>query len=474
MYLGVTALIALCQFLFAIDFHSVNIALGSIGADLSLAPALLSWVMSAYFLGYAGFLILGGKIGDLFGTRVPCVSGVVAFGLASIGASVAPSLPILLVCRGVEGLACAFMIPTSFSLINLVLPPGRLRHRAFAIYGASQGLAMLLGQNLGGWMTTNIGWRSVFMLNLPPVIGALILASKFAPRQPLHVRQLGRGRARLDATGAVLITTATALLLYGISESARGGLLWPGCVVGLVGAIALFSAFGVLESRLKQPLVPLSLFSHPNLAGADLACVALAASVGSLLVLLNLHMQEAMHFTASMSGVRMLPFAIAMIATGQLVEYAMSRFPVRRTILASALVTIVGSAMFSYAALSPNPNYIGQMVPAMVVFCVGSTAANIMLMALGTAAAPPDRQGLATGVLITCLQIGMALGVSISLTVLNAGINAHLPLTQAFAISYLISGASATVGIACVLLLTRPERAPLATVVPTRGLSTDR
>jgi MFS family permease len=128
------------------------------------------------------------------------------------------------------------------------------------------------------------------------------------------------------------------------------------------------------------------------------------------------------------------------------------------------VVTIAGAAMLSFGALSPSPNYLTQLAPAMVVFCIGSTTACIALMALGTASAPPDRQGLATGVLMTCLQVGMALGVSVCLSVLNARLEAHLPLTQSFAISYLTPGACAVLGIVCVALLTR-ERAPLTTPV---------
>jgi hypothetical protein len=270
--------------------------------------------------------------------------------------------------------------------------------------------------------------------------------------------------AKLDLAGALLVTAGIALLLFAISVAGHGGLLAPGAWIGLAGAVVLFGAFGVLESQLKQPLLPPGIFSHPNFAGADLACIAMAASVGSAMVLLNLYMQEAMHLTATMSGVRMLPFAIAMIGTGRVLEGAMRRFSLRLTVLASAVVTIAGAAMLSFGALSPSPNYLTQLAPAMVVFCIGSTTACIALMALGTASAPPDRQGLATGVLMTCLQVGMALGVSVCLSVLNARLEAHLPLTQSFAISYLTPGACAVLGIVCVALLTR-ERAPLTTPV---------
>jgi DHA2 family methylenomycin A resistance protein-like MFS transporter len=452
-YVGVIALIALCQFLFAIDFHSVNIAMVAIGGAFGLSPALLAWIMSAYFLTYAGLLILGGKIGDLYGRRLPCVLGVAAFGLGSLGAFFAPSFTVLLAARGVEGLGSALMIPTSFSLINVLLPPGPLRHRAFAVYSATQGVAMLLGQNLGGLVTTYFGWRSVFLLSLPAAIAALVLALKFAPG-----RQSGEASSRLDWMGAALVTGAIASLLLGISAASQHGLLSSGAAVGCGGAVVLFAAFALLESRLKEPLLPASIFAHPDLAGAALACVAMAATVGSAMVLLNLYMQEVMHLTAIMAGFRMLPFALAMIATGRVLEGAMRRFSLRSTVLASGAVAVIGSAMLSFAALPQETAYLSRIVPAMIVFCIGSTSANVALMALGTAAAPSHRQGLATGVLITCLQIGMGLGVSVCLAVLNAALDAHLPPTQSFAVSFLTAGASAALGIVCVAQFTRKSR----------------
>lgn len=452
-YLAITVLIALCQFLFAMDFNAVNVALATIGRGLMLSPALLSWVMSSYFLPYAGLLILGGKTGDLYGRRLPCVVGLCCFGVASVCAFLAPDLRTLLIARCVQGIGCAFMIPTTFSLINVMLPPGKLRHRAFAVYGASQGLAMLLGLNLGGWVTTHFGWHAVFLLNLPTVVIALALALRFVPG-----RQGSGPRSKLDSAGAVLITAAIAALLLGISASGSKGLASIEALSGLGGALVLLLAFGLLESRLEAPLLPLAIFRHVNLAGADLACIVLAASVAVALVLLNLNMQQAMHLTAEMSGMRMLPFAIAMIITGKLLDRALARFQLRPTILVSTLMTIVGAVMLSLAVLSPN--YVTRLVPAMVVFSIGSTVANITLMALATASAPPERQGLATGVLITCQQIGMALGVSACLSVLDAGLTARLALSKAFALSFLTAGAAAALGLIVVLSLTRGGRRP--------------
>lgn len=464
VYLGVTVLMALCQFVFALDFNTVNAALASIGRGLTLSPAQLSWVMSSYFLPYAGLLILGGKSGDVYGRRLPCVVGLCGFGIASVGAFLAPDFSTLLIVRCVEGMGCAFMIPTTFSLINVTLPPGKLRHRAFALYGASQGLAILIGLFLGGLVTTHFGWRAVFLLNLPPVALALMLALRFVPG-----REGRAARRGLDITGATLITAAITLLIFGIAESGRKGVVSGEALSGLIGALVLLCAFVWVESRVAEPLLPMEIFRHVNLTGADMAILAMSASVGGTLVLLNLYMQQVMQLTATMAGLRMLPFGIGVVVSGKLLDRMMGRFQLRPTAAMSALVTVIGAVGLSFAALSPN--YAVNIAPAMVLFSVGSIAANTTLMALSTASVPVERQGVATGVLIACQQVGMAVGVSSCLAVLNAALTAQVSLTAAFARSFLTVAGAATLGVILVLALTRGSGgadsvAPKAGAVP--------
>jgi MFS family permease len=451
VYAGVTGLVALCQVLFIVDYNAATVALASIGKGLNIAPALLSWVMSSYFLSYAGLLILGGKIGDVYGRRLPCMLGLCAFGAGSLAAFLSPNFPILVIARGVEGLGCAFMIPTTFSLINVVLPEGQLRHRAFAVYGASQGLAVLLGLGLGGTITTHLGWRFIFLLNMPVVLVTLYLTWRFIP-----VRQENTAKAKLDTAGAVLVTAAIALVLFGLSESGHKGLYSDEALIGLVGATLMFIAFALLERRLKEPLLPFSIFSYANLAGANLASAASAGSTAAVLVLLNLYMQQVMHFTAMRSGLAMIPFALGIVVTGHLLGPAMARLPLRVTIFAGAIAMIIGTAMLSIGAVSPN--YTANIAPAITVFSFGATATSITLMALSTNGVAPGRQGLATGLLITCQQIGIALGVSVCLTVLNAGLAEHLSLTKAFARGFMSAASMATLGLVFVALLTRQPR----------------
>jgi MFS family permease len=449
LYIGITAVVALGQFVFVVDFNAANVALPSIEKSLNTPPALLSWVMSSYFLSYAGLLVLAGKIGDVYGRRLPCIIGFCCFGAGSLASFFSPNFTLLVSARTVEGIGCALMIPTTFSLINVVLPEGRLRHRAFSVYGAAQGLALLLGLTVGGAITTLFGWRSVFLLNLPLVIVGLILTCKFVP-----ARQAGCEPAQLDIGGAALVTAAIALTLFALSETGRKGLSYE-AVLGLAGAAAIFVAFARLETRLTSPLLPFSIFSYANLAGANLAGIASAAATGSVLILLNLFMQQTMRFTAMRSGLAMVPFGLSMMITGNLVGYAMARLSLRVIILAGCVGMVIGAAMLSMGASSPN--YIVGVVPGTIIFAVGQTAANNTLMALSTRAVPELSQGLATGVLMTCQQIGLAIGVSVGLTVLNLGVLAGLPSTKAFERSFISGVLMSVLCIMLVVSLTRGQ-----------------
>jgi MFS family permease len=448
IYAGVTALVAICQFLYIVDFTVTNVALASIGTGFNISPGMLSWVMSSCYLAYAGLLVLAGKVSDVYGRRLPCMFGLCCFGAGSFLAFLSPNFPILATARGMEGIGCAFMVPTTFSLITVELPEGRLRHRAFAVYGLTAGFALLFGLGLGGAVTTHFGWRSVFLLNLLPTILGLVLTWRFIP-----VRQRSTTKPKIDAAGAVLLTIAVALILFSLSEIGSKGLHSEGALIGLACAAVSFTAFIFLERRLKEPLLPFTIFSYANLLGANLACVTVAASTGATLVLLNLYMQQVMHFTAMRSAIATIPYAVAQMITGHLLKGAMARFHLRVTIFTGTIGMVIGAGALSIGTLSPN--YLTSVVPAIIIYAIGSIMASVTVMALSVSGAPTDRQGITTGVLITFQQIGLVLGVSLCLTVLNAALTEGLSEPEAFRRSFMSAALLAASGLVFVVLLTR-------------------
>jgi MFS family permease len=447
-YWGVIALIALGQVVFGVDFGAVNVALASIAKDLAIAPDVLPWVISTYSLTYAGFLVLGGRTADLYGRRRFCIFGLCIFGGGLLVAILAQNVWMLIAARALEGFGSAFFIPASFSLINVLLPDGPIRHRAFSVFSATQGVAMILGLCGGGILTTAFGWRAVFLINLPLVLAAIALSARFIPAY-----EKSDGQRGLDVGGAVLITAVAVLALT--SLSAMGEFGWTSYQgLGLLcGSAVALAAFLLLERGLANPLVPPSTYRYENFLGADIASVGAMATTGCLFVLLNLFMQRVLHFTAQQSGIGMLPYALAVITAGRFIGHGMSRYPLRPTIIFGFALFVVGTLLF--AMMSADRGYVFNVVPASIVAGLGSTLATVLLMALSTAAVPSPVQGVATGVLVTFQQIGLALGVSIGVTVVTASARAGDAPIVAFRHGFLSATAMAVIGLLCVLIFTR-------------------
>jgi DHA2 family methylenomycin A resistance protein-like MFS transporter len=446
-YAGVIALVALGKFIFGVDFSMMNVALATISRDLHVPPVILPWIVSTYSLSYAGFLVLGGRAADTFGRRRFCIFGLCLFGIGLCVAISAANVWILIAARALEGVGSAFFIPASFSLMNVLLPEGPVRHRGFSVFGATQGLAMVLGLGGGGIVTTVLGWRSVFLISFPLVITAIVLAWRLIP-----AHEDSGEKHTLDVGGAVLITAVVVLALSALSAMGRYG--WGSMLgLGLLGAAAvIFGAFLILERRVRQPLVPPSIYRYGNFIGSNLGNIAAMAATGGLFVLLNLFMQRMLHFSAMQSGLGMMPYAGAVIVTGHSLRPVMGRFSLRNAIVTG--FTIFIAAPFLFAAASSDRGYAHNLIPGMLVAGLGSTLASVLLMALGTAAVDAPKQGVATGVLITCQQIGLALGVSVALTVLSASSGGGEPTITAFRHSFLATSAMVGAGLICMLLFT--------------------
>ncbi len=447
-YVGVITLIAVGQILFGVDFCTVNVALATISRDLHVRPDILPWVVSTYSLTYAGFLVLGGRAADSFGRRRFCIFGLCLFGGGLLLAMLAPDVWVLIAARAIEGLGSAFFIPASFSLINVLLPDGPVRHRAFSIFSATQGLGMVLGLCGGGFITTHFGWRAVFSTTLPLVAAAIYLSARYIPAHEATVE-----KHRLDLGGAVLITAAAVLALTSLSAMGEYG--WTSLQgLRLVGAAVLaLLAFLLLERSLRDPLVPPSIYGHLNFLGGSIAGIGAMATTGCCFVLLNLLMQRLLHFTATESGLGMMPYAFAVLMAGRFIDHAMSRYPLRAMILAGFACFIGGTLLFSM--ISQARGYGWNVIPASLLAGFGSTVASILLMALGTAAVPKALQGVGTGVLITFQQIGLALGVTVGVTVVTSGIRSGATPIAAFSHGFLAATVMAAIGLLCTLLFTR-------------------
>ncbi len=403
-------LVGLTQLVMTTDFSIVTVALPSIARDLHLTPTALVWVLSAGALPAAGLLILAGRAADIFGQRRCMLVGLCLFAAGSVGAAAAPSFPVMVAARALQGLGGAILAPANFSLINTLVPAGPPRHKALGVFGVMQGLSLVIGLMLGGFLTTQFGWRAVFLINPPIVALAIFLTLRAVP-----VAQTQMDR-EVDVLGAVLITLGAAATLTAVSLFGRSGVSALSATL-LAGGLAAFVGFFFVEARAKSPLAPLSIFGRRNFIAANLVGGCLLAGVAGLFVLTSLFMQNGLKFSARDSGLGMMPYAAAVMLAGQVAPWLMAHVPHRRIVTLGMAIYGLGLAML--AVFSTQPTYLLALAPWSVMCAFGSTVAFMAMMSEATADVPADQQGVASAVTFTGQGLSGPLGLTLALALLS-------------------------------------------------------
>lgn len=440
-------LIGLIQLSVTIDLSIVTVALPTIGRQLRIPPASLSWVISAGALAGGGLLVLAGRAADIFGQRLCLLIGLTLFAAGSAGAALSPGLPVLIGARALQAVGGAILGPANFSLINTLLPEGAHRRRALSVFGVMQGLSLVIGLLIGGTLTTQLGWRAVFLLNPPLCVLAIVLTLIVVPK----FVAVERRTEAVDWLGAALITVSMALVLLAVSMMGREGWTAPRPLAMLAAGVVGFGLFFVAEGRASAPLAPLSLFGRRNFAAANIILLLVIAGVGGVFVLLNLYMQAGLKMTAMQSGLGMMPYAAAVMLSGQALAPLMARVPHRMIVIGGFGLFFLGLVML--ALLGAQPNYWVAVALGSVVIAFGTTAGFMVLMADATSDIPPLQQGAATAVLLTSQAIGFPLGTALVLSVIGfAGPAAGL---AAFRSAYLVLAAMVFVAFAISLLTLR-------------------
>jgi MFS family permease len=442
----IIALMALVKLIVTADFAIVSIAIPSIGRDMGVAPTLLSWIVTANTLILAGTLIIGGKLVDRYGHRRTLAVGITLFAAGSIAAGLAPSFGFVLGARVVQGLAVALLSPGAFALITAFLPDGPVRHRALGVFGITQGASLIVGLLCGGWIVTTFGWRAVFLINVPLLGIALVMALRFLP-----VVAPRRGEA-IDGAGALAATSALVLLVGGIAMLGKLGLTGVPLAM-LVAAALLAGAFVLIERRVAVPLVPPALVRRPMFALSALVLLLFMGGVGGLFVLSQLYMQRVLAFSAAAAGLGAMPYAIAVIAAGQFAPTLIARLPVRTAALGAGAFNITG---FAWLAWSMGQPYALSIAPGMVICALGSVTTFIVLMQAATAPLAPAEQGVGSALLFTCQQVGTGLGATVTMMLLDPG--GGVLVAEDFRAPFLALGAAIVVAVAS-LLVGRPARA---------------
>ncbi len=410
------ALYVLClgDLMIVLDTNIVNVALPSIQGDLGFSQSALAWVVNAYMLTFGGFLLLSGRLGDLYGNKRVFVGGVVAFTTSSVACGLAPSAGLLVVGRALQGLSGAAVSAVALALImGLFTEPGD-RAKAMGVFGFVMSGGGAVGVLLGGVLTGLFSWHLIFLVNVPIGVAVFVLAQRLLPADVVDAQ-----RSRLDVAGAGLITSALMLAVYAIVGGNEAGWTSARTLVMLAVAAALVVAFVVREARVENPLVPLRLFALRNVSVSQVVGVLWAAAMFACFFLSALYLQQVLGYDALEVGLAYLPSCVVMAACSLgLSDRIVMRFGIRAPLVVGLALAGASLALFGRAPV--DGGYVLDVLPPMVLLGIGAGIAfnPVLLAAMGDV--EPHEAGLASGVVNTSFMMGGALGLAVLVAVSDA------------------------------------------------------
>jgi EmrB/QacA subfamily drug resistance transporter len=468
------AVVCLAQFMVILDVSIVNVALPSIRTGLGFSDTALQWVVTAYTITFAGFLLLGGRAGDLLGRRPVFLAGTAIFGLCSLACALSDSQTTLLIARAAQGLAGAVLSPATLSIITVAIPEGPQRTRALGVWGAVGGLGASSGAILGGLLTQTLGWQAIFAINVPigvlVMLGALRLVPAVGPRD-------AEAERHFDLGGAALGTAGLVLLAYAVTRSSVLGWGSAGVLVPLVASALVIGAFLFIEARVAiAPLMPLSIFRIPQLRWANLAVLLLYAGVFSMFYFLTLFLQQIEHMDALGAGAAFLPTTLSVFLGSTRAPRLVGRFGLAATVAGGLMLTTAGLAYLSL--ITPGVQYVPRVLPGMILAGLGMGTTLVAGTVAATRGVPAAESGLASGLLNTSRLMGGALGLAILSTIADSatradrGVPAPNALTHGYALGLLVGAGFTLAGaLVAAFLLGRVGRHPTALDAPTEPMA---
>jgi EmrB/QacA subfamily drug resistance transporter len=431
------ALILVAQLMVVLDATIANIALPYIGQDLEISQANLTWIVTGYSLAFGGLLLLGGRLGDLYGRRRMFMTGLAVFAIASLLGGFAQNEALLLGARGLQGLGAALAAPAALALITTTFPAGPQRNRAFAMYGAMSGAGAAVGLILGGWLTgldgvlgLDIdGWRLTFLINVPIGLAAAVLAPRVLAESESHPGQL-------DIPGAITGTLGLLAIVFGLTRAGEADYGWgSGQTIGsLATGIVLLVAFAVIESRVEHPLLPIRIFANRTRATSFVAMMIAPAAMFAMFYFLSLFIQQLVGYSPLHAGFAFLPFSVGVVTGATVSSKLVAKIDAR--VIAGSGTLFAAIALFSFSRLSVDDspahvlaslangeaigadvNYWTQIFPFIVLMSVGMGMVFVSLMLTAVHHVRAEDSGIGSGVLNTMQQVGGALGLATLSTV---------------------------------------------------------
>jgi EmrB/QacA subfamily drug resistance transporter len=452
--------VCLGQFMVILDVSIVNVALPSIKESLGFSTNGLQWVLNAYTLTFAGFLLLGGRAADLFGRRRMFFAGTLLFSGASLLCAVAPSSGLLLAARAIQGIGGAIISPATLAIITTSFDEGAPRNRALGVWGAVGAIGATSGVLLGGVLTEAFDWPAIFLINVPIGLAVVLFSSSLVPE--------GRGQVEnrhFDWLGAVLVTLGMTALTYGIVTTDR--LAWgsAGVLAPLATGAVLLVAFAVHEGAIaREPLMPLGVFRMRSLRAANTVIFLLYAAIFAFWFVQSLYMQGTLHYTALETGLAFVPMTAAVGTGATLAPRLARRFGARAVLAGGMLFATAGEALLT--GVHPGGTYVAQVLPGGVLGAFGLGLALVPATIVAVQGVPAATSGLASGVLNTSRFVGAALGLAVLSTIaashthaeVTSGTSASTALTDGFALQFKVGALFCLVGAVAAVIMLRPRR----------------
>jgi len=401
------------QFMLAVDFSILNVALPAIGSGLHFRAGQLPWIATAFALPAAGLTLLFGRVADLFGRRRLFLAGLALLTCASLLGGVADRPSVLLTARVLQGLAAAMATPAALSLVTTSFPEGPLRSRALGLNGALLSSGFTVGALLGGLLTGLLSWRFAFLLNVPVALAILAVAPFVLPagRTP--------DRPKLDVAGAVTVTAGLLSLIYGLINAGGHGWTDPVTLACLAAAVALLAAFWLIELRSAAPLASVRILSRPSVKWGNFGGLLVFSMESAVVYLMTLYLQDVLGYSALVTGLAFGVPGIAAVLAGLLAPRLIGRFGARVILVAGLVVQAVANAVL--LALGDGRGGLA-LVPAALLFgFFGHVAAIVGYTVTATSGLPDSEQGLATGLATLTQQVAITLGIPVLSTLLGTG-----------------------------------------------------
>ncbi|MFH9723305.1 DHA2 family efflux MFS transporter permease subunit [Streptomyces sp. NPDC017254] len=431
------ALICAAQFMLVLDVTVVNVALPALAADLGLGRTTLTWVVTAYTLCFGGLMLLGGRLADALGARRVLLTGLALFTAASLACGLAPNAGVLLGGRIAQGIGAALLSPAALALVTTVFH-GPERTKALGAWAAVGGTGSAVGVLLGGALTAGPGWPWIFYVNVPVGLAVLVTLPRFVPR----TATAKRGASGLDIPGALLVTTATGALVYGLVRAGDSGWTSPATLVPLLGALALYGAFAAAERKARTPLMdPRMLTRRPVVAGSLLMLVATALLI-SFFFLGSMRLQHVHGLDALRTGLLFLPVALTTAIGAHLGSRLVTTAGPR--VCATGGLAVAALGCLPLMLLSPESGPWTTLLPSLATAAFGLGAVFVTATTTALGLIGPHEAGLASGIVNTFHELGGSIGVAIVSTLaLTATAPTPAGLTTAYTFCTLTAAAAA-------------------------------